>query len=80
MDRWRPRRLYQPIDAPELERDWVTVRRCTDRLVAVDQVTARLGYRARHVVAYLDVASCYGWFVAEMRDRGFDAFGIERDP
>jgi hypothetical protein len=30
------RELYQPIDAPELQRDWVTVRRCTDRLGAMD--------------------------------------------
>jgi ParB-like nuclease domain len=71
--------LYQPIDAPELERDWATVRRCTDRLGAMDQVTARLGIEP-DTSSYLDVASCYGWFVAEMRDRGFDAYGIERDP
>ena len=71
--------LYQPIDAPELERDWVTVRRCTDRLGAMDQVTARLGIEP-DTSSYLDVASCYGWFVAKMRDRGFDAYGIERDP
>jgi hypothetical protein len=71
--------LYQPIDAPELERDWVTVRRCTDRLAGMDQVTARLGIEPS-TSSYLDVASCYGWFVAQMRDRGFDAYGIERDP
>jgi len=71
--------LYQPIDAPELERDWATVRRCTDRLGAMDQVTARLGIEP-DTSSYLDVASCYGWFVAKMRDRGFDAYGIERDP
>ena len=73
------RELYQPIDAPELERDWVTVRRCTDRLGAMDLVTARLGIEPS-TSSYLDVASCYGWFVAQMRDRGFDAYGIERDP
>ena len=71
--------LYQPIDAPELEREWVTVRRCTDRLGAMDKVTARLGIEPG-TSSYLDVASCYGWFVAQMRDRGFDAYGIERDP
>ena len=71
--------LYQPIDAPELERDWVTVRRCTDRLGAMDQVTAGLGIEPG-TSSYLDVASCYGWFVAQLRDRGFDAYGIERDP
>jgi hypothetical protein len=71
--------LYQPIEAPELQRDWVTVRRCTDRLGAMDEFTARLGIEPG-TSSYLDVASCYGWFVAQMRDRGFDAYGIERDP
>ena len=29
---------------------------------------------------YLDVASCYGWFVGQMAERGMAAEGIERDP
>jgi 2-polyprenyl-3-methyl-5-hydroxy-6-metoxy-1,4-benzoquinol methylase len=29
---------------------------------------------------YLDVGSCYGWYVAQMLVRGFDARGIELDP
>ncbi|HEY6740530.1 MAG TPA: polysaccharide biosynthesis C-terminal domain-containing protein, partial [Actinopolymorphaceae bacterium] len=74
--------LYQPIDAPELHRSWTTVRRCTDRLEKMDlfltaRGTARTEYRAP---TYLDVASCYGWFVAQMGARGFAAEGLERDP
>ena len=30
--------------------------------------------------SYLDVASCYSWFVAQMSERGYDAYGLERDP
>src|SRR5205823_11297953 len=27
--------LYQPIDAPELRKNWVLVRKCTDRLAKI---------------------------------------------
>lgn len=69
--------LYQPIDAPELRSGWTTVRQCTDRLTKMD---AFLGERGIAEGRYLDVASCYGWFVAQMAGRGFAAEGIERDP
>ncbi|GGT77364.1 ParB N-terminal domain-containing protein [Actinomadura citrea] len=69
--------LYQPIEAPELRSGWTTVRQCTDRLAKMD---AFLGERGLSGGRYLDVASCYGWFVAKMAERGFDAEGIERDP
>ncbi|MFI6518301.1 ParB N-terminal domain-containing protein [Spirillospora sp. NPDC050679] len=68
--------LYQPIDAPELRDSWTTVRKCTDRL---DKMTAFLAERGVDG-GYLDVASCYGWFVSRMGEAGFDAEGIERDP
>ncbi|HLV72277.1 ParB-like nuclease family protein [Actinomadura hallensis] len=71
------RELYQPIDAPELRSGWTTVRQCTDRLAKMD---AFLGERGITGGRYLDVASCYGWFVARMGERGFDAEGVERDP
>jgi 2-polyprenyl-3-methyl-5-hydroxy-6-metoxy-1,4-benzoquinol methylase len=29
---------------------------------------------------YLDVGACFGWFVDQMAQRGFDARGIELDP
>jgi hypothetical protein len=69
-------RLYQPIDAPELER-WTLVRRCTDRL---DMMLQFLHSRQITGTTYLDVASSYGWFVAAMRDAGYDARGVELDP
>jgi hypothetical protein len=74
------RELYQPLDAPELRQSWTRVRRCTDRR---DKMLAFLGERdllPPNTTSYLDVASCYGWFVNEMRKAGFDARGIERDP
>jgi hypothetical protein len=74
------RELYQPVDAPELRQSWATVRRCTDRR---DKMLAFLGERdllTPATTTYLDVASCYGWFVNEMRMAGYDAHGIERDP
>jgi hypothetical protein len=74
------RELYQPVDAPELRQSWTHVRRCTDRR---DKMLAFLGERdllPPTTTSYLDVASCYGWFVQEMSKAGFDARGIERDP
>ena len=74
------RELYQPVDAPELRQSWTLVRRCTDRR---DKMLAFLGERGLlppETTTYLDVASCYGWFVNEMSTAGYDARGIERDP
>jgi hypothetical protein len=78
------RRLYQPVNHPEVG-TWPLMRRCTDRLeLIVDHLTARgaiePGGRAFGRPGYLDVGSCYGWFVAELRRLGFDARGIEMDP
>jgi hypothetical protein len=74
------RELYQPVSAPELEKSWVTVRACTDRL---DKMKAFLGERdllPPSSQTYLDIASCYGWFVDQMGRLGFEANGMERDP
>ena len=71
------RELYQPVDAPELATSWATVRRCTDRL---DKMHAVLRDLRLDGATYLDVASCYGWFLAAMADAGHDVQGIERDP
>jgi hypothetical protein len=68
--------LYQPIEAPELAQSWTTVRRCTDRLEKMTKILAERGVTG----SYLDVASCYGWFPAEMGKAGFEAQGLERDP
>jgi hypothetical protein len=67
--------LYQPVIAPEVA-GWPTVRRCDDRFTAMVQLLAE----RRTGSSYLDVASCYGWFVAAMQEIGHTAEGIERDP
>lgn len=73
------RELYQPVPSAELDGHWPTVRCCTDRLEAMDAFLRReLGGTLSGT--YLDVASCYGWFVAQMGTLGFDAEGMERDP
>lgn len=73
------RELYQPVDAPELEQSWPTVRRCDDRLELMDKQLADLGLVPEEST-YLDVASAYGWFVGKMAQRGYTASGVERDP
>lgn len=70
--------LYQPVDSPEVEAQWPTVRGCVDRFEKMES------FLRRDLVtlsgSYLDVASCYGWFVDQMGRLGFMAEGIERDP
>jgi SAM-dependent methyltransferase len=69
------RELYQPVDAPELHR-FTLVRRCTDRLAKMSAFLDQHHLRG----SYLDLGCSYGWFVAQMQQRGFDACGVERDP
>ncbi|CAN5643226.1 hypothetical protein BH11ACT8_BH11ACT8_16260 [soil metagenome] len=71
------RELYQPVEAPELEESWATVRRCSDRFDLMSTQLAELGVAG---ATYLDVASCYGWFLAAMAGAGHDVHGVERDP
>lgn len=69
--------LYQPVPWPEFK-GWRLVRRCTDRLQLMEGQLARQNI-ASAGTSYLDVGSSYGWFVAEMARRGFDALGVEID-
>jgi O-antigen/teichoic acid export membrane protein len=72
------RELYQPIGMPEVPPDrWPVVRRCTDRFLKMTAFLNKTGVQPP--ASYLDVASCYGWFVSEMANRGFESSGIERD-
>lgn len=73
------RALYQPIEAPEV-RNWTTVRQCTDRLAKMRAFLAERDLLPAVTTSYLDVASCYGWFVRQMQDLGYRAAGLERDP
>lgn len=72
------RALRQPIDAPELRREWPLARRCTDRLDRMLHVLGGLGVGPP--ASYLDVGATYGWFVASMSQAGYDAHGVEIDP
>lgn len=69
------RELYQPVGAPELE-TWPVVRKCTDRLSMMTNWLAASGIPTG---SYLDIGCSYGWFVAEMAKRGFEASGVDRD-
>jgi protoporphyrinogen oxidase len=73
-------RLYQPVDLPEVA-TWPVMRRCTDRLsLMVDFLDEFYAESPETTRSYLDVGACYGWFVSAMRERGYDAQGIEQDP
>jgi len=73
-------RLYQPVPLPEVA-TWPVMRRCTDRLAMMsDFLDSVYDSPPDGERSYLDVGACYGWFVEAMRERGFDARGIERDP
>jgi hypothetical protein len=72
--------LYQPIDAPEINSTWVTVRSCTDRLEKMNTLLSEKCLQPPSASSYLDIASCYGWFVSQMLKLGYDAYGIELDP
>jgi hypothetical protein len=72
------RELYQPIDSPEVA-GWVLVRRCCDRLEKMERFLRTEGLLPPSSSSYLDVASYYGWFVAEMEKAGFEAEGVELD-
>ncbi len=67
--------VYQPIATPELA-TWPAVRKCADRLEMMTKWLAEKGIRSG---SYLDICCSYGWFVAEMQRRGFQAFGVDRD-
>jgi 2-polyprenyl-3-methyl-5-hydroxy-6-metoxy-1,4-benzoquinol methylase len=67
--------IYQPISSPELA-TWPVMRRCVDRLEMMETWLAKRGIRSG---SYLDICCSYGWFLAQMKARGFRAFGIDRD-
>lgn len=70
--------LYQPVESPELA-TWSPVRYCADRLAKMDLFLGSRGI-APGQTSYLDVGSCYGWFVAEMGRYGYRSEGVDPDP
>jgi hypothetical protein len=74
------RQLYQPLPGPELRASWPTVRRCADRLAKMTAFLDERDLLPPATSSYLDVASCYGWFVKELDRLGYRANGMERDP
>ncbi len=72
------REVYQPITAPELASEWPLVRNCEDRLGMIRTYLEAAGIGEGS--SYLDVGACYGWFVRQMLDQGYDAHGVELDP
>lgn len=73
------REIYQPIDAPELGRKWITVRRCTERFEAIQTFLGAHGLMPPECRTYLDVACSYGWFVRAFEQAGFTVHGAEID-
>jgi hypothetical protein len=73
------RELYQPVDAPELQEEWLLVRRCEDRLATMKTFLQEQGLLSSGGLSFLDVGSAYGWFVKRMAELGFEAWGVDRD-
>lgn len=67
--------LYQPISCPEF-RHWIVMRECADRL---QMMAAYLTSKRVLAGSYLDICCSYGWFVDEMRKRGYEAFGVNEN-
>jgi hypothetical protein len=76
--RGRPE-LYQPVDAPELQKEWLLYRKCNDRLAKMKSFLRELGLLSSGRLSYLDLGSAYGWFVKRMSELGFEAWGVDRD-
>lgn len=72
--------LYQPVDSPELKKRWELVRKCSDRFLKMKRFLGQNALLPPVCSRYLDVGSAYGWFVKQMGDLGFAAYGTDRDP
>jgi hypothetical protein len=73
--------LYQPVNSPEINEQWIPVRRCTDRLKMMHNFLEKMQIQSHNAdKTYIDIGSSYGWFVKEMSAKGYKAFGMERDP
>jgi hypothetical protein len=73
-------KLCQPVEAPEIGEEWKRARPCSEQLAKMRGFLGECDLLRTKNKTYLDLGSSYGWFVAEMRNLGFDAHGVERDP
>ena len=71
--------LYQPVVSPELEKEWILVRQCTDRFGMMEQFLKQQGLLPAAGLTYADFGSSYGWFVSAMGKLGFRSIGVDRD-
>jgi hypothetical protein len=72
--------IYQPVPSPEFGTEWHVIRICEDRLNLMIRFLMDCGLGPALCRSYLDVGSCYGWFVARMAGQGYNARGIEIEP
>ena len=71
--------LYQPIHRPEV-RTWPLIRRCTDRWELILKFLKGGEGLGNRICSVLDLPCSYGWFVAQCKQAGFRATGVDRDP
>jgi hypothetical protein len=71
--------LYQPLDYPEIRENWKVIRKCTDRFSKMQGFLSQAGLLKAPSRTYLDVGSCYGWFVKRFEELGYQSFGADRD-
>jgi hypothetical protein len=76
------RELYQPVNAPELQKKWVQTRNCQDRLAMMQSFLHSRSDSLPELskMTYMDLGSFYGWFVSKMASTGLKCQGIEIDP
>jgi hypothetical protein len=73
------REIYQPLNLPEIEKNWRLLRKSTDRLDRMLRFLNVHNLTSERSGKVLDIGAYYGWFVSELVKRGYDAYGIERD-
>lgn len=72
--------LYQPISSPEIQKEWLLVRRCTDRFQLVKSFLRKNNLLPPACTSFLDIACSYGWFIQAFNHLGFFTKGVEIDP
>ena len=77
------RTLRQPVNSPEIGADWeaaATFATAPHKVEAMLQFLTSRGLVPPATCTYLDLASAYGWTIAQMTAHGFAAEGVERNP